>query len=164
MGGKRASQGDAGLKCSAQKAETRVFSVMHNEYDQQVRIRSLFSLHTIVAVLGLLVSSPLPVLSGVYDGPPNDGWSNSLRQRPSTYSIDSPGKVPAWAPRGLTTAELHALRALCLSGINANGIWGSDRINIAIITLAFGSDWPDSPSAAAYKVCSYAGSINPRRS
>jgi hypothetical protein len=146
------------------EAETGVFSEMHNEYDQKVPIRSLFSLHAIVAALGLLVSSPLPALSGVYDGPPNEGWSHSLRQRPSTYSIDSPGKVPAWTPRGLTTAELHALRALCLSGLNANGIWGSDRINIAITYLAFGSDWPDNPSATAYKVCSYAGSIHPRRS
>lgn len=118
---------------------------------------------TIVAVILSSAVHTQPVFSGSYDGPASGGWDNSLNQSPSEYLINRPSKIPAWSPATLTTAELHALRSLCLAGIHANGIWGSDRINIAIAYLAFGSKWPDSPSATAYKICSYSGSIHPRK-
>lgn len=56
-----------------------------------------------------------------------------------------------------TAAENQALRALCPIGLRAEGIWGNERINAAIATIGFGSNWPDSAQATAYKLCNYGG-------
>lgn len=61
----------------------------------------------------------------------------------------------------LTRDEEAALRALCRAGLHANGgIWSSARINAAIATLAFGSEWPDGAQETAYKTCNARGYLN----
>ena len=57
-------------------------------------------------------------------------------------------------------ATAKALRALCPIGMRAGGTWGDDDINAAIATIGFGSTWPDSAQATAYKLCSYGGYLD----
>jgi hypothetical protein len=63
--------------------------------------------------------------------------------------------------RALTADEEAALKTLCRASLRANGgTWASERINAAIATLAFGSDWPDDAQATAYKTCTTRGYLN----
>ena len=67
------------------------------------------------------------------------------------------GLATGTAAHGRTNAENQALRALCPIGLKADGIWGNERINAAIATIGFGSNWPDSAQATAYKLCNAGG-------
>jgi hypothetical protein len=67
------------------------------------------------------------------------------------------GLATGTAAQARTNAENQALRALCPIGLKADGIWGNERINAAIATIGFGSNWPDGAQATAYKLCNAGG-------
>jgi hypothetical protein len=67
------------------------------------------------------------------------------------------GLAAGTAAEARTAAENQALRAFCPIGLKADGIWGNERINAAIATIGFGSNWPDSAQATAYKLCNAGG-------
>lgn len=127
------------------------------------QMRKLMERNALRIAFTCIVSTAIqmqPVLASSYEKSVTTEPINTQDSLHARNLIDTPNNIPAWSPATLTTAELHALRSLCLIGLRANGAWGSERINIAITYLAFGSQWPDKPSATAYKVCSHAGSIH----
>ena len=70
------------------------------------------------------------------------------------------GLAAGTAAQARTIAENEALRALCPIGLKADGIWGNQRINAAIATIGFRSNWPDRTQATAYKLGNAGGYLN----